>query len=274
MVMDARDLERLHAHYLLGLEAGRLDGPCGVVEFERTKEMVLRLLPAAPALVADIGGGPGRYAVWLASAGYAVEHRDLVPAHVEQLARGCPEGVRSQVGDARAVDLEDASVDAVLLLGPLYHLLARGERLEALREAARIVKPGGPVFAAAISRWAPRLDGLLVQRTYEEHPEMSAMVDEVESAGVMLPLYDGSFCGYTHRPQDLEAEVLLAGLELVSLGGVEGLAFALDDLAGRLDDPRGRAVVLDAARAVETVPELLGLSPHLLASARRPTAAS
>src|SRR5918993_4648290 len=60
-------------------------------------------------------------------------------------------------------------------------------------------------------------------------------------------------------------------LEVVDLVGVEGLAFALGDLDQRLDDPVGRAVVLDAARAVERVPELLGLGPHLLATARRPT---
>jgi hypothetical protein len=88
----------------------------------------------------------------------------------------------------------------------------------ALAEARRVVRPGGPVFAAAISRWAPRLAGELRLRLYEELP-----------------------------------------------------AIALSDLEERLADPVGRAVVLDAARAIERVPELLGLGPHLLATARRPT---
>ena len=63
----------------------------------------------------------------------------------------------------------------------------------------------------------------------------------------------------------------MPALEVDDLVGVEGLAFALSDLEERLADPVGRAVVLDAARAIERVPELLGLGPHLLATARRPT---
>jgi SAM-dependent methyltransferase len=154
----------LSAHYERGLERDRLSSTGrGQLEFERTAEIVGRRLPDAPAVVADIGGGPGRYALWLASLGYLVEHRDLMPLHVGQLkadAAGLP-GVRTAVGDARDIDLPDASADAVLLLGPLYHLVDRQDRVRALSECARVVRPGGPVFAAAISRWAVRIDGML-----------------------------------------------------------------------------------------------------------------
>ena len=266
--MDSH-LSEMQAHYALGREADRLARGLGLVEFERTQEIVLRALPAAPAVVADIGGGPGRYALWLADLGHRVEHRDLVAGHVEHLRSLGHASVSTRVGDARRLDLDDGSVDAVLLLGPLYHLPTAGERVTALAEAARVVKPGGPVFAAAISRWAPRLHGLVAERLYEQHPAMTSVVDEAERSGTLLPLYDGSFCGWTHRPGELEAEVRQAGLEVVDVVGVEGVAFALDDLDDRLADPRARSVVLDAARALERVPELLGLSPHLLVTARR-----
>ncbi len=106
----------------------------------------MRSLPAAPALVADIGGGPGRYALWLAGLGYRVEHRDLMPLHVRQLAQdaGGLAGLHTAVGDARELDLADASVDAVLLLGPLYHLRRRGDRVRALGEARRPCWPTCP----------------------------------------------------------------------------------------------------------------------------------
>ena len=80
---------------------------------------MLRRLPAAPAIVADIGGGPGRYALWLASLGYRVEHRDLMALHVEQLTADAAEapGIHTGVGDVRDLDLPDASVDAVLRPG-------------------------------------------------------------------------------------------------------------------------------------------------------------
>ena len=168
---DGHEAE-LREHYARGEERGRLAAGHGRLEFARTTEIILRHLPTAPALVADIGGGPGRYALWLAGLGYRVEHRDLVPLHVSQLAQDASgiAGLRTAVGDARDLDLADTSVDAVLLLGPLYHLRRRAERLRALGEARRVVRPGGPVFAAVISRWAPRVDGELLSRLYETYP--------------------------------------------------------------------------------------------------------
>jgi SAM-dependent methyltransferase len=270
---DAHEAE-LREHYARGEERGRLAAGHGLLEFVRTTELILRFLPAVPALVADVGGGPGRYALWLAGLGYQVEHRDLVPLHVRQLSEdagglaGLP-GLRTAVGDARDLDLADASVDAVLLLGPLYHLRRRSDRVRALAEARRVVRPGGPVFAAAISRWAPRLEGMLAQRLYETYPHMPEMVGEVERTGQLPPLGPGSFSGFCHRPVQLRAELRGAGLAVADLVSVEGPAFLLADLAERLDDPAARAVVLDAARAVERVPELLGIGSHLLATAIR-----
>jgi hypothetical protein len=107
-------------------------------------------------------------------------------------------------------------------------------------------------------------------RLSEEYPSATEMMLEVERSGRLAPLYPGSFSGYCHRPDELREEVEAAGLECVDLVGVEGIAFALVDLEDRLASPPARAVVLDAARALERVPELLGLSPHLLATARRP----
>ena len=128
-VMNAEEAA-VRAYYERGGERDRLSDGRGQLEFVRTTEIVARRLPPAPAVIADIGGGPGRYALWLASLGHQVEHRDLIPLHVGQLeaaAAGAP-GIRTAIGDARGLDLPDGSVDAVLLLGPLYHLVSRAER--------------------------------------------------------------------------------------------------------------------------------------------------
>jgi SAM-dependent methyltransferase len=177
--------------------------------------------------------------------------------------------VESAVGDARTLDLADGSADAVLLLGPLYHL-DRADRVRTLREAGRVVRPGGPVFGAAITRWAARLDGVLTQRLYETEPDMEQMVAEVERTGVLQPLGPGSFCGFTHRPEELRAEAQEAGLEVADLVCVEGAAIMLADLTERAADREAWRIVLDSARALERVPELMGIGPHLLVTARRP----
>jgi SAM-dependent methyltransferase len=267
---EDRNLAAMRAYYERGEEEARLAvSAAGLLEFERTKEIVLRHLPPPPAVVADIGGGPGRYTHWLADLGYQVRHRDLMPLHVTQLrqAHGAGTRIDSAVADARDLDLADTSVDAVLLLGPLYHLVQRRDRLAALAEAGRIARPGAPVFAAAITRWALRMDDVLLRRRDREFPPVTELLEPLERTGRIAPLYPGSFTGYAHRPAQFRTEVKASGLRLTDLVCVEGAAYLLSDLGQRLADPDGRRVVMDTARALERVPELLGIGPHLLATA-------
>lgn len=270
-VPDDPKLIALREYYDRGRELVRLAESRGQLEFERTKEIILRHLPPPPAVVADIGGGPGRYSLWLAQLGYQVVHRDLMPLHVEQLqqaATGNPR-IQTAVGDARQLDLTSESVDAALLLGPLYHLDRRRDRVRALAEAQRVACRGGPVFAAAISRWGTRMDAILRLRLYEAVPGAEAELAAIERTGRLPPLYPGSFCGYLHRPNQLRAEIAASGLRLLDLVCVEGAAYLLDDLPERLADDNARRVVMETARALERVPELLGIGPHLLATARK-----
>lgn len=257
----------MKAYYEQGKEQDRLLAAKGALEFERTKEILQRRMPPAPAVVADIGGGAGRYALWLADLGHQIHHRDLMELHVEQLAAVGHPAVHTAIGDARELDLPDQCVDAVLLLGPLYHLADRAERIQALREASRIVRPGGPVFVAAISRWAARLDGMLQERLYRDNPDFLRLLPEVERTGVLPPVVPNGFVGYTHRPDQLAEEIAEAGLRLDDLVGVEGLPLSKLETEARRGDPLDWEVLLDAARAVERVPEMLGVSGHLLATA-------
>ena len=152
-------------HYDREIDEGRrITQGLGQLELLRTREIVRRHLPPAPRRILDVGGGTGVHAAWLASDGHDVHRLDRVPRHVDQARRLAPGPgrVTAAVGDARDLAAARASVDAVLLLGPLYHLTERADRIRVLREAARVVRPAGVVFAAAVSRFASLFDGLEV----------------------------------------------------------------------------------------------------------------
>lgn len=132
-----------------------------------------------------------------------------------------------------------------------------------------MVRCGGVVFVAAISRWAARLDAILRQRLCETIPGAEAGLATSERTGRLQPLQAGAFCGFTHRPRQLRSELLAADFDVVDVICMEGPAFLLPDLADRLTDDEARRVVMDTTRALERVPELLGIGLHLLATARK-----
>ena len=131
-----------------------------------------------------------------------------------------------------------------------------------------MAKPRGYIYAAAISRWAMRLHSIIVERADDEYPQILELVDGVEASGIVPPVTHAGFTGFAHTPDQLRTEIIEAGLELEGLVGLEGLAFALSDVDERMDDSHQRALLLDQLRATETVPDLLGLSTHLLATTR------
>ncbi len=249
-------------------ESTRLSRPDGRLEFMRIQELLRSVLPPAPARVLDVGGATGVHAAWLAQDGYEVELIDIVPAHVRrarELARTLSRRFAATLGDARSLAQEDASCDACLLLGPLYHLVRPEDRARALSEAVRVTRPQGVVVAAAISRFAWPLDSL---RHRDEFPERMAAMRAVIETG----LHDrerGFTTAYMHRPSELSAELEAAGLLDVSVLGVEGPAWVL--LYPEIPEPQAANLLrsaVHAARLCEGDPDMVAVSCHMLASGR------
>lgn len=259
--------EEIRAYYERGVELDRLAQGYSRIEFARTKELLGRLLPSPPADVLDLGGGPGAYAEWLYARGYRVRLMDASPLHVRQAREVAAGRFDAVEGDARSLAEEPDSYDAVLLLGPLYHLTEREDRLLALRETRRVLRPGGIVAAAAISRFASLLDGLYAG--YLSDPTFWAIVEQDLADGqhrsppVELPAFTTA---YFHRPEELGAEMAESGFELEGLFGVEGPGWLLAD---RWDDEEVREHILRVARAIEAEPTVIGTSAHLLAVGRK-----
>lgn len=259
-------MDEVIAHYTRAPEDGRLRSGWGALEQARTQELVLRHLSPPPGRVLDVGGGSGAYSTWLAALGYEVHLVDPVPVHVEHaLAAGV---AAATVGDARSLRQTAASVDAVLLLGPLYHLTERRDRIAALREARRVLCAGGRLFAAAISRFASLYDGLV--RGFLDEPGFAAILDRDLREGQHRNRTgnpDFFTTAYFHLPEDFRAEIQDAGFAAVELVAVEGPACLARDFPERWADPVRREHLLDLVRRVECEPALLGASPHLLAVA-------
>jgi SAM-dependent methyltransferase len=204
-------------HYTVGDEDVRMTLDRNRVEWVRTCELLARWLPPPPAAVIDVGGGPGRQGRHLLDRGYDVTLYDLVPKHIQQArARGVP----ALPGDARRIPVDDRAADAVLLLGPLYHLPVAADRAQALSEAVRTLRPGGVVVVAALSRWGRvfvRAAGdQLGDQTWHQHT-LSTMLDGRVDSG---DAWDN--VAYLHDPRELEAELQASGLREVRVVGVEG----------------------------------------------------
>lgn len=230
------------------------------------------------------GGATGVHAQWLAADGHDVHVVDLVPTHVERAMDLEPSDVEThgtrgrvgrigrvtaEVGDARDLALPDRSFDAALVLGPLYHLTDRADRVRALAEARRVVSPGGLVFVAAISRFASLFDGLA--RGFLFEPGFTEIVDRDLREGQHrnpTDRPDWFTTAYFHHPDELREEAGQAGLAVVEVVGVEGLAGWLPQLEPRFETETGRASILRSARSTETEPTLAGLSAHLILVAR------
>jgi ubiquinone/menaquinone biosynthesis C-methylase UbiE len=272
------DEHDIAAYYDRGDEQGRLTD-WGRLEALRTRELLSRLMPAPPATVLDVGGGAGAYALPLAVEGYEVHLVDPIALHVEQARAasaaqpGAPLASAAQ-GDARELPFADASADVVLMLGPLYHLTEAADRARALHEARRVLRPGGLLAAAAITRFASTLDG--VAQGFLLEPGFEAIVERDLADGQHRNPdgHPGWFTtAYFHRPDELEREVAATGFDVMGVLAIEGAVGAAAEthaLDAWIDDAAKREVLLRAIRRVEAEPSLLGASPHILAVATRP----
>ncbi|HUO16024.1 MAG TPA: class I SAM-dependent methyltransferase [Verrucomicrobiae bacterium] len=262
-------------HYAQVSESSRLSTGVFQIERARTQELILRHLPPAPATVFDIGGGAGAYALWLASRGYQVYLIDPVPQHVEQARAASAAQAEfplgsAEIGDARRLLFSDNSADAVLLLGPLYHLLERDERVQALREAHRVVRPGGWVWGAAISRFASFFDSL--STGFFSDPAFVPILKSDLAEGQHRnptdnPIYFTD--AFFHRPGELSREFLAAGFEVVEVVAIEGPGWLARDFDRLWQDSAQRERLLDCVRQVEREPSILGASAHIMCIGRK-----
>jgi ubiquinone/menaquinone biosynthesis C-methylase UbiE len=229
---------------------------------------------SAPAKIVDIGGGPEAYSCWLAGLGYEVHLVDALTLHVEQARRASDQSDRPlascEIGDARRLEFEAESFDAALILGPLYHLTERNDRIRALREARRVVRAGGVILCAVISRFASTFDG--IARGFLDDPEFQSIVEGDLREGQHRnpnnrPHYFTT--AFFHHPDEIRSEIEEAGLAWERNLPVEGPFWAFADLDDQWRDAARREILLKAIRSIENEPSLIGASAHIIGVARK-----
>ncbi len=245
------------------------------MEFAVTMRTLTSYLPPAPQSLLDVGGGPGRYALSLASLGYQVTLLDLSQSNLdfaEQKAQESNQIIQKYIhGNALNLsNLRLGTFDAVLLLGPLYHLLTSQEREQAVREAWQVLRPGGLFFASFITRYAAFRD--LAKTAPLIFVHMRDTWEEILRTGVY---HGGQGVGFTDayfaHPAEIKPLMERVGFETLNLVGCQGIIAANEELVNELTGEALQAWV-DVNYRLGQEPSLHGAADHLLYVGRKPIA--
>lgn len=249
----------------------------GAIEFSVNRHVIGTYLPPR-SRVLDIGGGPGRYSLWLAEQGHRVVLADLSPELLaiarSQVGASGLEARVEEIVEADARDLSrwpDAAFDAALSMGPFYHLTDPADRDRAAAALARVARPNGVIFVALIPRYAfvRRTLALTGERHHLAQPGFLARILE---DGVFRNDLPGKFTeGYGFRSEEIVPFFERHGFATLALVASEGI---VPDLQGELaelatTDPAAHRAALDAIIRTASDPSILGLSNHLLYVGRK-----
>jgi ubiquinone/menaquinone biosynthesis C-methylase UbiE len=248
---------------IVSYEWSRLDRY--TLEYAAVKHYLQRFLPPAPARILDIGGGPGRYTVLLAQQGYSVTMIDLSPDNItwarKQLSQASLEADLRQGNALDLGELADASFDAALLLGPLYHLPALEDRSKAIAEMRRVLKPGGRAFSMMLTRAATIYEG------FNRWPE-----GILDTEGVQRLITTGRDFNFEKNPADFVGIYSAQASEVQPLHEEQGfLTLALAGCEGLLGGRREQLASLKPELQEKWITLMLQIceDPSILGAAER-----
>ncbi len=217
--------------------------------------------------VLEIGAATGTYTVELARRGYSLTAVDLSAALIETcrerlIEEGLDKNVQLMVADAR--DLSEVTgepFDAVLLMGPLYHLVEKSDRKQALSEAYERLREEGIIISSFISRFG--ILGDLVKKIPDWIEDQTKVHSFLESGRRPAGYPRGGFRGYFARASEIAPLHEAIGFETLVVAGLEPAISADDESYNRLKGKQ-RQLWLDLFQEVSVERSIIGASRHLL----------
>jgi SAM-dependent methyltransferase len=252
------------------VEQNRLDRH--QLEYDLTWRYLDRYLPSNGSIL-EIGAATGRYTLGLARRGYAVTAVDLSAGNIEVCKKSLAEaGLEAQVqlvlADARDLSaVTEKDFDAVLLMGPLYHLVEEADRQAALKEASDRLREGGIFCSAFISRFGVMGDLMKKLPDWIENQEQVRYLLEKGRRPDHAPR-DGGFRGYFAKASEIAPLHETLGFETLALVGVEPAISADDESYNKLEGVQ-RRLWLDLLYEISAEESILGASRHLLYIGRK-----
>ena len=241
------------------------------LEFDLTWRYLTQYLPAYGRIL-EVGAATGRYTLGLAKRGYQVTAVDmsekLLEIGRERIAEECLDlQVNFILADARDLSgIPEKDFDAVLLMGPLYHLVEETDRTAVLKEAFDRLKAGGILFSAFISRFGILGDLL---RNLPDWIENRAEVQNILEIGKNPDHIPGSgFRGYFAKLSEIAPLHEALGFETLTIAGVEP-AISSNDESYNILQGQQRLLWLDLFQQISTEPSILGASRHILYIGRK-----
>ncbi|MBR6790577.1 MAG: class I SAM-dependent methyltransferase [Oscillospiraceae bacterium] len=233
-------------------------------EFEVTKAYISRFVKPGDRVL-DVGGGPGRYSLWLSELGADVTMLELSDENVamakkQAALRGLP--LTAIQGDARFTDaLTEGEFDHVLLMGPLYHLTEESDRVMTVEACLRRLKKGGCLFTAFISNYSNLVYML------SKNPEM--LLDPNEQKWIDTLKTGVSYAGpaftdaYFIQPGEIIPFMERFPLKTCHLFACEGPTAAFQHVLSEASDEL-KAAWLDLSLTLCEREELLSWAEHLM----------
>lgn len=197
------------------------------IEFDITKRYLNEYIKNSSKIL-DVGGGPGRYSIYLAGQGHEVSLLDLSSENIK-LARKKAKEADTKINEyihADALELSEkvsGEFDIVLCMGPLYHLTDEDDRIKVIEECLNKLKKDGIFFAAFISAYAPMID--FIKNYPEDIIDFKEKLLKYLENGIHIPgeMDKGFTDAYFIKPDEIEDFMANFDLEKKILTGLEGL---------------------------------------------------